>query len=84
MGGRCLFSSSFEYANLVEKCCADIGVPGANLLVGPAVLQRDNFQVFGMAFMRPEYIVNGHCTINFPLTLVRDKKLKSALSRSWM
>ena len=32
VGGRCLFSSSFEYANFVEKCCADIGAPGANLL----------------------------------------------------
>ena len=42
VGGRCLFSSTFEYANLVEKCCADIGAPGTNLLAAAAVLRRDN------------------------------------------
>ena len=53
MGGSYLFSSSFEYANFVEKCCFDVGAPGANLLARAAVLRRDDFQVFGMAFMRP-------------------------------
>ena len=84
VGGRYLFSSSFEYADFVEKSCVGVGAPGVSLLAGAAVLRRDDFQVFGMAFMRPQYIVNGHCTLNFLLNSVRDKKLKSALSRSWM
>ena len=53
MGGRHLFSSSFEWANFVEKCCSDAGAPDDNLLAGGAVMRRDDFQVFGIAFMRP-------------------------------
>ena len=62
----------------------EVGAPGINLLAGVAVFRRDDFQVFGMAFMRPKYIVNGHCTRKFSLNSVRDKKFRSALSRSWM
>ena len=64
----------------VERCCVGVGVPGVNLLAGVVVLRRDDFQVFGMAFIRPWYIVNGHCKQNFPLNPVRDKKLKSAVT----
>ena len=74
MGGRYLFSSSFENANFVEKCCFDVGAPGANLLAGGKVLRRDDFQVFGMVFMRQWFIVNGHWTRRFSLNPVRDKK----------
>jgi len=53
VGGRYLFSSSFEYANFVEKCCVGVAALGAKLLAEVAVLWRDYLQVFGIAFMRP-------------------------------
>ena len=47
VGGKCLFSSNFEYANFVERCCVAVVAPGVNLLAGAAILWTDDFQVFG-------------------------------------
>jgi len=54
VGGRYLFSSNFEYANInfVEKCCVGVVPLGVKLLVEVAILRRDDFHVFGIAFIR--------------------------------
>ena len=54
VGGRYLFSSNFEYANFVEKCCVGVVPLGVKLLVEVAILRRDDFHVFGIAFIRPK------------------------------
>ena len=50
--GGYLFASSFEYANFVERCWVTVATPGVKLFSGAAVLRREDFQAFGMAFMR--------------------------------